>query len=223
MGQHQSGDSTLQYQKNTESNLLALAVFGRKMWRGKLRFKNNAWKPFDRSSKDKLMVLASKAWEPRRLFENLALSFALKNYNEVTHARNGAAAVERKARMCRPFLLKWFVCLVPVLAVRVRKNPVTRVTDLLERLKEKVEQQGADEAKLWEKMQCNCKETAKNLQKNIEQEETRLPILRSDHSNLGAQKARLVAEKERAVADRADAQKTLASAQELRPGALEKR
>lgn len=123
--------------------------------------------------------------------------------------------------MCRPPVLKWLVLhtlLMPILAMRVRvhRNPVTRVTDLLERLKDKVEKQGADEAKLWEKMQCNCKKTTTNLQKNIEQEETRLPMLRSDHSALGAQKARLVAEKERAVADRTDAQTALSSAEELR-------
>lgn len=123
--------------------------------------------------------------------------------------------------MCRPQVLKWLVLhtlLMPILAMRVRvhKNPVTRVTDLLERLKDKVEKQGADEAKLWEKMQCNCKKTTTNLQKNIDQEETRLPMLQSDHSALGGQKARLVAEKERAVADRTDAQTALSSAEELR-------
>lgn len=41
-------------------------------------------------------------------------------------------------------------------------------------------------------------------------------MLRSDHSALGAQKARLVAEKERAVADRTVAQTALSSAEELR-------
>eukprot|EP00435_Cladocopium_sp_Y103_P065873 s242_g27.t3 len=128
-----------------------------------------------------------------------------------------------QARALLPPALKWIalhtLLAVPILAMRVQrvhKNPVTRVTDLLERLKDKVEKQGADEAKLWEKMQCNCKKTTTNLQKNIEQEETRLPMLRSDHSALGAQKARLVAEKERAVADRKDAQTALSSAEELR-------
>jgi len=100
--------------------------------------------------------------------------------------------------------------------MRVQKNPVARVTDLLERLQDKVEKQGKDEAKLWETMQCNCKKTSTNLQKNVEQEEARLPLLRSDHAALGAQKARFDAEKERAVAESKDAQTALSSAQELR-------
>eukprot|EP00434_Breviolum_minutum_P004830 symbB.v1.2.004257.t1/scaffold241.1/size254724/12 len=77
--------------------------------------------------------------------------------------------------MCRPPTLKWLVwmAVTPTLAMRVQKNPVARVTDLLERLQDKVEKQGKDEAKLWETMQCNCKKTSTNLQKNVEQEEAR--------------------------------------------------
>lgn len=116
-------------------------------------------------------------------------------------------------------MLKWLVwmAVTPTLAaMRVQKNPVARVTDLLERLQDKVEKQGKDEAKLWETMQCNCKKTSTNLEKSVEQEEARLPLLRSDHAGLGAQKARFDAEKERAVAERKDAQTALSSAQELR-------
>eukprot|EP00913_Durusdinium_trenchii_P021732 g20418.t1 len=88
---------------------------------------------------------------------------------------------------------------------------------------EKVEKQGQEDAKLWEQMQCNCKKTRKRLDESIQQEETRLPMLRSERMGLSAQKARLEArleaEKERcenAVAEKADAQAALTAASELR-------
>lgn len=115
--------------------------------------------------------------------------------------------------------MKWkrLLLLLPWgLAMRVQKNPVARVTDLLEKIQEKVEKQGQEDAKLWEQMQCNCKKTRKRLDESIQQEETRLPMLRSERMGLSAQKARLEAEKENAVAEKADAQAALTAASELR-------
>ncbi|CAJ1338401.1 unnamed protein product [Effrenium voratum] len=101
-------------------------------------------------------------------------------------------------------------------AVRVSKHPVALVTDLLQQLQGKVEKQGEDEATLWDQLQCNCRDTAKSLQQSIEEEQSRLPMLRSEITGLVAQKARLLAEKERAATDLTEAREALTSSAQLR-------
>lgn len=108
--------------------------------------------------------------------------------------------------------------LLPVfnVAVKFQASPVTRVTRLLEQLKDRVVKQGEDEEKLWEKMQCHCKKTLKDLEGGISQEQSRLPVLQSDLTQMTSQKAQLEAEKEQASVDKSEALAALKGARSLR-------
>lgn len=65
-------------------------------------------------------------------------------------------------------------------------------------------------------MQCHCKKTLKDLEGGISQEQSRLPVLQSDLTQMTSQKAQLEAEKEQASVDKSEALAALKGARSLR-------
>eukprot|EP00930_Biecheleria_cincta_P005061 TRINITY_DN105989_c0_g1_i1.p1 TRINITY_DN105989_c0_g1~~TRINITY_DN105989_c0_g1_i1.p1 ORF type:complete len:748 (-),score=243.85 TRINITY_DN105989_c0_g1_i1:6-2093(-) len=101
-------------------------------------------------------------------------------------------------------------------AMLLGANPIRKVVNLLEKMKEKTEHEGEEEEELFKKYMCYCKKNKPKLEASIKAAEDKLPGLRSKLEAAQNEKAQLEAELEKAHADRSEAQKALADATALR-------
>eukprot|EP00930_Biecheleria_cincta_P026556 TRINITY_DN1870_c0_g1_i1.p1 TRINITY_DN1870_c0_g1~~TRINITY_DN1870_c0_g1_i1.p1 ORF type:complete len:512 (-),score=131.82 TRINITY_DN1870_c0_g1_i1:110-1645(-) len=104
-----------------------------------------------------------------------------------------------------------------LLAVQVScKDPVSRVSRLLQQMQERVSKQGQVESKLWDEAKGYCKTNMDSFEEEITRIEKRLPIIQSEMSLAAAQQVRLKADKDAAEKEHVDAQSTLNGARALR-------
>jgi len=104
-----------------------------------------------------------------------------------------------------------------LLAVQVScKDPVSRVSRLLQQMQERVSKQGQVESKLWDETKGFCKTNMDSFEEEITRIEKRLPLIQSEISLAAAQQVRLKADKDTAEKEHVDAQSTMNGARALR-------
>lgn len=113
--------------------------------------------------------------------------------------------------------MRLLASLLLVLAVVVSsKDPVSRVSRLLQQMQEKVSKQGQVESKLWADMKDYCKTNMDAFDEEITRIEKRMPLIQSEVSLAAAQQVRLRADKDTSEKEHVDAQSTLNGARALR-------
>lgn len=95
-------------------------------------------------------------------------------------------------------------------------NPIRKVTAVIEKMQKKVEQEGKQEEKLYEKFMCHCTKETGDLKKSVADRQKRFATLEPDLKAAESQKAQLEAEIKQAKADTATAQKAIADASAIR-------
>eukprot|EP00812_Abedinium_dasypus_P012695 NODE_61_length_2296_cov_227.544400.p1 GENE.NODE_61_length_2296_cov_227.544400~~NODE_61_length_2296_cov_227.544400.p1 ORF type:complete len:703 (-),score=331.39 NODE_61_length_2296_cov_227.544400:85-2193(-) len=95
-------------------------------------------------------------------------------------------------------------------------NPIRRVVSMLERMQEKVTEEGEQEAELHEKFLCWCKNSADELHASISAADAKGPQMGSRLGDAESEGAKLTAEVEQHRADRDAAKTTMAEATALR-------
>jgi len=98
----------------------------------------------------------------------------------------------------------------------VGANPIRRVVTMLQKMKEKVEQEGEKEEELMEKFECYCKKNTGALTKSIATAQQKLAQLTAQIEADTAAKAQIDEELAQHKQDRADAESTLQQATKMR-------
>ncbi|CAE7195223.1 unnamed protein product [Symbiodinium natans] len=95
-------------------------------------------------------------------------------------------------------------------------NPVKKIIDMLETMRNKVQEEGEEKSKVFEKYMCYCKSSAAKLNSELDQAATGLPQLRSRVREVIALQATLESEVSQHKKDRDEANNAMASASALR-------
>jgi len=95
-------------------------------------------------------------------------------------------------------------------------NPIRRVVTMLQMMHKKVEAEGKAEEKLYDKFMCWCQTGAGDLNKSIQEAETKIPQLESSIKETEAEVGQLAADLEKAKKDREEANEVVANGKALR-------
>eukprot|EP00439_Symbiodinium_sp_Y106_P034320 s1890_g4.t1 len=95
-------------------------------------------------------------------------------------------------------------------------NPVRKIIDMLETMQNKVQAEGDEKSKIFDKYQCYCKSTFAKLTSQMDQVKTGLPQLRSRVREVAALQATLESEVAQHKKDRDETRSTMASAAAMR-------
>ena len=113
-------------------------------------------------------------------------------------------------------LLAAYVQPTTALTTRLSVNPIRRVVTMLQMMQNKIEAEGKKEEELFDKFMCYCTTGRAQLEKSVDDAETKIPKLASDIKAIGSEVVQLTADIEAAKSDRADAKKAVAEATGLR-------
>ncbi|CAE7356131.1 unnamed protein product [Symbiodinium necroappetens] len=95
-------------------------------------------------------------------------------------------------------------------------NPIRKIIDMLETMRNKVQAEGDEKSKIFDKYQCYCKSTFAKLTSQVDQVKTGLPQLRSRIREVAALQATLESEVAQHKKDRDETRSTMESASALR-------
>jgi peptidoglycan hydrolase CwlO-like protein len=95
-------------------------------------------------------------------------------------------------------------------------NPIRRVVTMLQMMHKKIEAEGKAEEKLYDKFMCWCQTGAGDLNKSIQEAETKIPQLESSIKETEAEVGQLAADLEKAKKDREEANEVVANGKALR-------
>jgi len=95
-------------------------------------------------------------------------------------------------------------------------NPIRRVVNLLNKMKEQVELEGKKDKVLHEKYMCYCKSGIEQLEASVEEATNKVPQLEASVKEAVAQKAQLDEDIKTHKQDRADAREAIAKGKSLR-------
>ncbi|CAE7941599.1 unnamed protein product [Symbiodinium sp. KB8] len=95
-------------------------------------------------------------------------------------------------------------------------NPIRKIIDMLETMRNKVQAEGDEKSKIFDKYQCYCKSTFAKLTSQMDQVKTGLPQLRSRVREVAALQATLESEVAQHKKDRDETRSTMESASALR-------
>ena len=98
-------------------------------------------------------------------------------------------------------------CVQPTTALttRLSVNPIRRVVTMLQMMQNKIESEGKKEQELYDKFMCYCTTGRDQLEKSVDDAETKIPKLGADIKAVGAEVLQLTADIAAAKSDRADA------------------
>lgn len=102
------------------------------------------------------------------------------------------------------------------LTTRLSVNPIRRVVTMLQMMQNKIEAEGKKEEELFDKFMCYCTNGRAQLEKSVDDAETKIPKLAADIKAIGSEVVQLTADIAAAKSDRADAKKAVAEATGLR-------
>jgi len=95
-------------------------------------------------------------------------------------------------------------------------NPIRRVVTLLQKMQEKVTEEGKNEEELYNKIKCQCKTGSRDLTASITAAEAKVPQLESSLAEAEASKSQISESLAELKADRAEAKRSAAEARALR-------
>merc|ERR1719486_433733 len=98
----------------------------------------------------------------------------------------------------------------------VMANPIRKVVVMLQSMQKKVEAEGAEEQKLFDKFMCYCKNGDEALAKSISAAEAKVPAVTSDIEEAEAQVKQLKEDLKSHQTDRAAAKAAMAEATAIR-------
>jgi len=109
-------------------------------------------------------------------------------------------------------------CVQPTTALttRLSVNPIRRVVTMLQMMQNKIESEGKKEQELYDKFMCYCTTGRDQLEKSVDDAETKIPKLEADIKAVGAEVLQLTADIAAAKSDRSDAKEAVAEATGLR-------
>mmetsp|Transcript_92489 Transcript_92489/g.299259 ORF Transcript_92489/g.299259 Transcript_92489/m.299259 type:complete len:711 (+) Transcript_92489:84-2216(+) len=125
----------------------------------------------------------------------------------------------------RRSFLRFVVCITSLAAVQAvgrrtsslsTANPIRKVVNLLTEMQKKVKAEGEREEKLYEKFMCYCSNGEKELSKEIEDANTKVPSLESDIKKSVEQKKQTEEALKKAQTDRSEAKATMEKATAIR-------
>lgn len=99
---------------------------------------------------------------------------------------------------------------------RARANPIRKVVTMLQAMQKKVEEEGAEQERLFKKFMCYCTTSGKDLKASIEAADSKAPELDSDIKAGEEQKSQLEDAVKQAKADRKAAKDAMAEATSIR-------
>lgn len=97
-----------------------------------------------------------------------------------------------------------------------RRNPIAKVTAMLESLEKKVRSEGDEKKKVYDKYMCYCKDTSESLNLQLAEAAKSLPQLRSQAQEVSALQISLESEIGQHKKDRDEAKSAISSAAEIR-------
>lgn len=100
--------------------------------------------------------------------------------------------------------------------VRLSVNPVRRVISMLQVMQNKIDAEGKEEKRLFDKFMCYCQSSASNFEKDVADGGAKIPQLESELEESTAEKGQLERDVAAHTRDRAAAQAALAQAAALR-------
>lgn len=121
--------------------------------------------------------------------------------------------------------MRFVVCITSLAAVQAvgrrtsslsTANPIRKVVNLLTEMQKKVKAEGEREEKLYEKFMCYCSNGEKELSKEIEDANTKVPSLESDIKKSVEQKKQTEEALKKAQTDRSEAKATMEKATAIR-------
>lgn len=101
-------------------------------------------------------------------------------------------------------------------SVASHRNPIAKITGMLESLEKKVRREGDEKQKVYDKYMCYCKETSASLNLQLAEVAKSLPQLRSQTQEVSALQMSLESEIAQHKKDRDEAKSAIGSAAEIR-------
>jgi len=109
-------------------------------------------------------------------------------------------------------------CVQPntALTTRLSVNPIRRVVTMLQMMQNKIEAEGKKEEELFDKFMCYCTNGRGQLEKSVDDAETKIPKLESSIKAISSEVVQLTADIAAAKSDRAESKEAVSEATGLR-------